>query len=72
MNWDAYYERINNNRHIQGHYRQGHLVLEVEREEVSFMGRPWLKLSDRDKRKFENNLFMEHADKRIPLKVLYL
>lgn len=73
MNWDAYHEREHNKRYITPHYRQGHKVLEVERRRVMYMGRKWLDLSTRDKRKFETNLFLEHMDaERIPLKVLYL
>jgi hypothetical protein len=72
MNWDAFYERIHNQRHIVAHLRQGHKVLEVERRKVSFKGRRWLDLADYDKRKFENNLFLEHTGGKLPIKVLYV
>lgn len=73
MNWDAYHERQNNKRHVVAHLRQGHKVLEVDRCNITFKGRPWLELSDYDKRKFETNLFLEHMNnERILVKVLYV
>lgn len=73
MNWDAYHERQNNQRHVVAHLRHGCKVLEVDRYQARFKGTRWVDLSDYDKRKFENNLFLEHMDaERIPIKVLYL
>lgn len=72
MNWDAFHERENNKRFIRPFYRQGAKVLEIDRTKVLFKGRKWLDLSTYDKRKFENNLFIEHSGERLPLKFLYL
>lgn len=72
MNWDAWRENTNNERHIQLHGRQGKLVLEIERKEVTYNGRKWLDLSTHDKRKFENKLFMQYAHYKRPLVYLYV
>lgn len=72
MNWNAYAERKNNERYIQGHYRQGCLVFEIDRRNVRFRGRRWTDLADYDKRKFENGLFLEHSNERRPIRFIYV
>jgi len=72
MNWNAFAENENNKRYVQAFDRQGKLVLEIDRKKVVHNGRKWLDLSDYDKRKFENKLFMQYADQRKPLEFLYV
>lgn len=72
MNWDAFRENEHNRKYISGHYRRGKLVLEIDRKKVTFKNRPWLQLSTHDKRKFENKLYVEHANERKQLVFLYL
>lgn len=72
MNWEAFKENENNKRYVQAFDRREKLVLEIDRRKVRYKGRDWLDLSDYDKRKFENKLFIQFAEHRKPLVYLYV
>ena len=45
---------------VTGHYRKDKLVFEVDTDKQSYKGRKWKALSNFDKRKWENLLFLKH------------
>ena len=49
---------------VVGHYRKDRLVFEVDTDKQFYKGRKWKELSNFDKRKFENLLFLQHPKER--------
>jgi hypothetical protein len=55
---------------VNGFYRKGHLVLEVDTAKAVFKGSKWHELGGFGRRKFENYLYIKYA--RNNPKVIYV
>lgn len=49
---------------VTGHYRHDRLVYEVDTDKQWYKGRKWKELSNWDKRKWENLLFLDNPTER--------